>query len=160
MGAIDVAYAEWGRNLPNRPPQPKLGAEMRVEGLHHVALKVHDVARAARFYGGLLGLPELRRFEDAEGLRAIWLQLGGGTLMLERSTGRAAQEDEAADFHQDPPGWHLVALSIPAADRPAWVEHLAAHDTPVVHASDFTLYVLDPEGNRVGLSSYPEVSRS
>jgi glyoxylase I family protein len=54
------------------------------------------------------------------------------------------------------PGWHLIALRIPAEDREKVASHLAAHGVEIVHRSRWTLYVRDPEGNRVGLSHHPD----
>ncbi len=126
---------------------------MRVGGLHHVALKAKDVAGTARFYSDVLGMPEQRRHEDERGLRSVWLQLGAQILMVERSDSPGGPTQTFAD---DPPGWHLVALRIPQADRQAWVRHLEEQRVPIVHQTDFTLYVCDPEGHRVGLSWYGE----
>src|SRR5256885_15376589 len=52
--------------------------------LHHVALRVADPERSLLFYGGLLGLAELRRFEEGGRIRSIWLDAGSAVLMLER----------------------------------------------------------------------------
>jgi glyoxylase I family protein len=122
--------------------------------LHHLAVKARDVARVAAFYRDVLGLPELRRHEDAAGLRAIWLDASGVLLMVERSAAGGAPPDAGPDG--DPPGLHLVAFRLPPGQHPAWRARLEAAGVPVVGHTDFTLYVRDPEGNRVGLSSYPE----
>ena len=50
--------------------------------IHHVALRVGDCARAADFYTGLLGLPELRRFAADGGPRAVWVWAGDAVIML------------------------------------------------------------------------------
>lgn len=126
---------------------------MRVGGLHHVALKAKDVAHTALFYRDVLGMDELKRHDDDRGLRSIWLQLGDQILMVERSDGHAAPVEP---FDADPPGWHLLALRIPRADREAWASHLEAQQVAIVHQTDFTLYVRDPEGHRIGLSWYGE----
>ncbi|MEL6546808.1 MAG: VOC family protein, partial [Myxococcota bacterium] len=46
--------------------------------VHHLAVVVRDVERAGEFYGAVLGLPELRRWHDDDGLRSIWFSLGDG----------------------------------------------------------------------------------
>lgn len=117
--------------------------------VHHLALLVRDLEGAERFWSGLLGLAPLRRSE-----RSVWLDLGAGTiLMLERTSAPARP---ARPFAEEEPGWRLCALQIAAADRPRWEERLGAAGVPIVHRTDYTLYVEDPEGNRVGLSHYPE----
>jgi catechol 2,3-dioxygenase-like lactoylglutathione lyase family enzyme len=62
---------------------------------------------------------------------------------------------EAAPWRVSRPGFHLVALRVEDRDRPAIEQRLAAAGVPIAHRTDFTLYVRDPEGNRVGLSHYP-----
>lgn len=128
---------------------------MRASGLHHLALKARDVTRMADFYRVVLGLPEMRRAHDARGLRAVWLDAGGTILMVERAD-HAGPEPAARDFHADPPGLFLIALRVEAADHPAWIERLEANGVHLAHRTEATLYLRDPEGNRVGLSSYPE----
>ena len=91
------------------------------------------------------------------GERALWLTLGpteaeGGFLALEACVGAPV----AADFRDPTPGLFLLSLRIDAKSRVAWEERLRAADVPVVHRSDFTLYLRDPEGNRVGLSHWPD----
>lgn len=127
---------------------------MRVDGLHHLAIKAQDVVRTADFYRIVLGLPERQRAHDAAGLRAVWLDVGPAILMIERAdTDGPAPADRP--FEADAPGLHLLALTIAPASHAEWRKRLADHEVEVAAASDFTLYVRDPEGNRVGLSSYP-----
>lgn len=112
--------------------------------IHHVALRVADCERSAAFYSGLLGLPERRRLLDADGLRSIWLEAEGALLMLERSLrGTGAGEGSG----------HLLALVVD--DLGAWERRLAEGGVPVDDRTAHTLYVRDPDGNRVGLSTYP-----
>lgn len=123
-----------------------------IDGAHHLALLVEDLPRAEAFYAGLLGLPVLRRWpaEDARGDRSVWLDAGGLVLMLERADPAAARRAEGAG------GWHLFALAIAPVDRAAVRGRLEAGGHPVEAETGFTLYVRDPEGNRVGLSHWPE----
>lgn len=72
--------------------------------------------------------------------------------MIERASIAGIAERPFAD---DPPGLHLLALQIDAGACPSWRTHLAAHGHPVVDETPYTLYLQDPEGNRVGLSSWP-----
>ncbi len=125
---------------------------MRAGGFHHLALQVHDLGRAEAFYAGVLGLPVIARHQRPDGSpRAVWLDCGGAFLALER----CAAAPEERPFVDARPGWHLLALAIPAEERQRWEEHLAAHGHPKVAETRFTFYVHDPEGNRVGLSHYP-----
>ncbi len=126
---------------------------MRPTRVHHLAIKVADLAAAETFYGSVLGLRVLRRWPAGDGCgeRSLWFALGDEAfLAVERAAPAAAARAE------DAPGIHLVALAIPRGERDAWAARLAAAGHPVYQQTDYTLYVRDPEGNRVGLSHWPE----
>lgn len=113
--------------------------------IHHVAVRVADLERARAFYGDLLGLTELRRFEHPDGTpRSVWLRAGAALVMLE--TRLASQGDEQGSGH-------LLAFAID--DQQHWAERLEQAGVVVLERSAHTLYVRDPDGHRVGLSSYP-----
>jgi glyoxylase I family protein len=123
--------------------------------IHHLAIKVRDLPAAERFYRDILGLPVQRRWpaDDGPGDRSLWLDLGAGAfLALERASLARPPLDE------EEPGLHVVALRIGRDDRPAWMARLAAAGVPIYRQTDFTIYVRDPEGNRIGLSHWPEAS--
>lgn len=143
-------------------------------GVHHVAILVGDLAAAEAFYGGLLRLPVIRRWpadpaqpDGAE--RSIWLDAGGGAfLALERAPSAQCTQfaqctidekdpdEPGPHFEEESPGWHLVALRIAREDRPHWERRLAEAGVAIYRRTDYTLYVRDPEGNRVGLSHWPD----
>jgi len=126
----------------------------RTHGIHHVAIQVRDLAAAEAFYGGVLGLPVLRRWQGDDGERSIWFDLhDGGFLAVERVAGKPQPHE---GFYTDDLGIHLVALAIVRGTRGDWEAHLAAAGVEIVHRTDYTLYVRDPEGNRIGLSHWPE----
>jgi catechol 2,3-dioxygenase-like lactoylglutathione lyase family enzyme len=121
--------------------------------VHHVAVKVADLARAEAFYVGILGLPVLRRWPlpDGKGERSLWLDLGAGAfLALERA------EEDADGKPEGAPGLHLLALNIARSEREAWLAKLATVGHPVYLQTGYTIYVRDPEGNRIGLSHWPD----
>jgi hypothetical protein len=128
-------------------------ARMEPSGIHHVAVKVADLARAEAFYVGVLGLPVLRRWPTSDGkqVRSLWLELGAGAfLAIERSDGPGPSKTEAD------PGLHLLALRIRRSERERWIAKLASAGFPIYQHTDYTLYVQDPEGNRIGLSHWGE----
>lgn len=131
---------------------------MQVGPVHHIAVKTTRVEAIAAFYRDVLGLAERARHEDDRGLRSLWLDAASTILMIERS--EAGPSEDAPEFSSDPPGFHLFAFAIGADEHDAWREHFAAHAVPIVHTSRFTLYVTDPDGNRIGLSSHPDEARS
>ncbi len=115
--------------------------------IHHLAIKAKDPESLAGFYRSVIGLSEQKRHQDEQGLRSVWLELGEAILMIERS------EDggETPPFSRDPPGLHLLALAIAPGEAPDWRRRLT-----VVRETAYTLYLADPEGNRIALSSWPE----
>jgi glyoxylase I family protein len=123
-------------------------------GVHHLAIAVRDLVAAAEFYQRVLGLPVQRRWPATDGGdqdRSVWLDLGDGAfLALERTAGETAPRDDQT------PGLQMVALRIPRAARTDWEAWLAAAGVAVVHRTAYTLYLRDPEGNRIGLSHWPE----
>jgi catechol 2,3-dioxygenase-like lactoylglutathione lyase family enzyme len=130
-----------------------------VLAFHHVAVQCADLERCERFYREVLGLPVLRRWpRDGGGDRSVWLSVGtaDGFLALER----ADEPPERRPWRDGKPGLHLVALRIAASERAAWEGRLAAAGVPVVHHTRWTIYFRDPEGNRVGLTHYPEDTES
>jgi len=125
-------------------------------GVHHAAIAVRDLPALEAFYTGALGLPVLRRWPaPGGGDRSVWLDLGAGAfLALER----VPAADRAALAPAGPParGYLMIALRIGPGARAAWEARLAAAGVAIAHRTDFTLYVDDPEGNRIGLSHWPD----
>jgi catechol 2,3-dioxygenase-like lactoylglutathione lyase family enzyme len=112
--------------------------------IHHLALRVEDPERSASFYAGVLGLLELRRFPAADVTASIWLAAGDAVLMLERALRGAGPEQGSG---------HLLALQVD--DLAVWEARLLAAGVAIDDRTAFTLYVRDPDGHRVGLSTYP-----
>jgi glyoxylase I family protein len=130
---------------------------LSVRPFHHLAIQCADLAACERFYRDVLGLPVLRRWaRDEGGDRSVWLALGEGDAPPFLALERAAAPAEPRPFVHGGAGLHLLALAIPAAERGAWEARLAAAGVPIVHRTGFTLYVQDPEGNRIGLSHHPD----
>jgi catechol 2,3-dioxygenase-like lactoylglutathione lyase family enzyme len=129
----------------------------RVDGLHHVALRCADLARCEAFYREVLGLPLLRRWPAVGGGdRSVWLSAGGGFLALERADAGREPAGTEEPFEAAPCGWQVVALAIRPSERVAWKERLSARGVSLERESPWTLFLRDPEGNRVALSHWPE----
>lgn len=127
---------------------------MDVQGFHHLAIQVRDVEKVTAFYRDLLGFSELKRHFRPDGsLRSIWVGVpGGGFLALEEVSG----EPEPGPFRNERPGLFLLAFRIPRAAREGVVAAFARAGVPVENETRWTVYVRDPEGNRVALSHHPE----
>jgi catechol 2,3-dioxygenase-like lactoylglutathione lyase family enzyme len=126
-----------------------------ISGFHHVAIQCADLEGCERFYVEVLGLEVLKRWPaPGGGTRSVWLGVEGGFLALERATAEPA----IAPWQDGRAGLHLLALRIDASQRAGWEARLAAHGVEIVHRTPWTLYVRDPEGNRVGLSHHPHAA--
>lgn len=111
--------------------------------VHHLAFRTADLARLERFYVHALGLAVVHRNET----RSVWLDAGGSRLMLELAEpGEASPHPRAMD---------LVAFEVAPETRALYTARLELAGVAIEGSTDFTLYVRDPDGRRIGLSSYP-----
>jgi catechol 2,3-dioxygenase-like lactoylglutathione lyase family enzyme len=126
-----------------------------VLGHHHLAIQVKDLAAAERFYVEVLGLQVVKRWprEDGPGERSLWLSVGASEEFLALEA--CDKEQPQKPFRDPHGGLHLLALRILASDRAAWEQKLTAKKVEIVHRTRWTLYLRDPEGNRLGLSHFP-----
>ncbi len=109
-----------------------------------MALRGSDCVRAAAFYSRVLGSTELRRCEADDGtFQSIWLAAGDTILMLERSL-RGAGHAEGSG--------HVLAFEVD--DLAATERRLNELGIPITDRTEYTLYVQDPDGHRVGLTVY------
>lgn len=121
--------------------------------LHHIALVAQDVKKIADFYE-LLGFKRINEQQDESGMRSIWLEMGEAILMIERAD--MAVLKPTAGFHDRTPGYHLIAFRIQRKEKDAWMTRLSDLRIPIVYFTDYTMYLMDPERNRIGLSFYGE----
>jgi catechol 2,3-dioxygenase-like lactoylglutathione lyase family enzyme len=126
---------------------------MNIRGFHHLAIQVRSLERMSAFYRDVLGLREVARHQREDGsVRSIWMGLPGAFLALEEVEG----EPGAEPFRHPRPGLFLLGLRIDASAREDVRRALHAHGVAVEHESKWTLYLRDPEGNRLGLSHHPD----
>lgn len=118
--------------------------------LHHLALRVADPVRSARFYEAALGLRVLAEHAGADGaVRSVWLALGEAVLMLERDI---KLPDPAGPGAAGPGSGHVLVVA--AADLAEAEARLRAAGAEVADRTAYTLYFRDPDGHRVGVSVY------
>jgi catechol-2,3-dioxygenase len=115
--------------------------------IHHVALRTRDVEALASFYVDVVGLEATPN----AGGDSVWLRAGRAVVMLERAApGEPLPPAGAMDF---------LAFATTAADKRALVSRLARAQITVEAETAHTLYFRDPDGRRVGASSYPLPTR-
>ena len=118
--------------------------------LHHIALGAVDVNGVAEFYRDVLGFEELDRHDDASGeLRSIWLDAGGVTLMVERTSERRERVEGVGA------GPFLLAISVEPDERAQIEDRLSAAGAEVEERTEHSSYARDPEGNRIAISHHP-----
>jgi catechol 2,3-dioxygenase-like lactoylglutathione lyase family enzyme len=122
--------------------------------VHHVAIRVADVERSLAFYAGVLRLEVVARHPEGAGLRSAWLRMGAGLLMLERDLAGAGATTGSG---------HLLAFDVRATSLTAeaqepldeWTTRLARAGITLDGRTEHTLFCRDPDGHRVGLSTFP-----
>lgn len=110
--------------------------------LHHLALRSADVTALAAFYREMFGMPVVREALP----RSLWLGLADdAVLMIEaRETGDPAPTPDSMD---------LVAFRVDEATR-VMVRQKALAKGCFDGETGFTVYLRDPEGRRLGVSTY------
>jgi catechol 2,3-dioxygenase-like lactoylglutathione lyase family enzyme len=111
--------------------------------LHHIALRTRDVARLVAFYERWF---QLRVVRDARP-RSVWLGVGDDAVLM----------IETAEIHEPAPSldsMELTAFAVSDEQRSALREDLESAGL-LEGETRHTLYFRDPDGRRVGVSSYP-----
>jgi catechol 2,3-dioxygenase-like lactoylglutathione lyase family enzyme len=111
--------------------------------IHHVAMRTRELDRLVRFYREVFSLDAVRERPGA----SVWLSLKTAVLMLER-----------ADAHEPavPAGtMEFLAFAVTPERRAEIEATLVTLGIPVESRTEHTLYLRDPDGRRVGVSSYP-----
>lgn len=120
---------------------------VEIETIHHTAVIVTDVRRAKRFYGGVLGLPELPRPDF--GFDGVWYRVGEYQelhliVYPEARTVRGTTAIDGRDGH----------FAIRVSSYAETLAHLRAHgiacrELPQNPTPWAQIYVTDPDGNVV-----------
>ena len=119
---------------------------------NHVALKVHDLAGALRFYHELIGLPVERTRGPAEDPSVYWLP---GVQLVRAEGSRSSAEGNLDHLALGVRNIEEVCRRLDAAGFVAETP-LRRGDRAAVGRDLMMAYYRDPEGNRVELLKYLE----
>ncbi|MEI7012228.1 VOC family protein [Leptospira licerasiae] len=109
--------------------------------IHHIAISTRDPERLKKFYMLIPGLSlEKDHFYQDGKLRSSWFLAGTTRIMIEK-------EDE-------PKAPHALIFSAQKKAERDKIDSL--FENSFTEKTDYTKYFTDPDGNRVGFSSYPE----
>ena len=124
--------------------------------VHHIAIQCVDLEAMVGFYQDILRLRVVRRWPSEEarvvGDRSVWLETGNSVIALER----AGEQLEHRPWKDGRPGFHLLALQISRDKRESWCRWFKHCGVEIKTISRWTVYIHDPEGNRIGLSHFPD----
>jgi catechol 2,3-dioxygenase-like lactoylglutathione lyase family enzyme len=126
---------------------------MKRERLDHFGLDVTDLARAERFYTGVLGLGLVARFGDQ-----VLLQCGDQNLAIFRVSRAPLSPAERAARIAHPLGQSHHAFRVSHEDflsaRSQLVDAGMEFAQPIDRRDHDCVYFLDPDGNLLELVSY------
>ena len=126
---------------------------MKLERLDHFGIEVADLARAERFYTGVLGLRVVNRFGDQ-----VLLDCGGQNLALFEVAGPALDPAARQTLIAHPLGRGHHAFKVAASDFAGARDRLAAAGVesaaPIDWGDHDCIYFLDPDGNLLEMVSY------
>ena len=111
--------------------------------IHHIALRARDLDETIAFYTGVLWLREVHAARP----RSVWLALADGSVVM--------VEARSADEPAIPAGsLELVAFRV-SAERKAEIRSVALSRACFDGETEHTVYLRDPDGRRLGVSTYP-----
>ncbi|MCI0395562.1 MAG: VOC family protein [Chloroflexi bacterium] len=131
----------------------------QVLGVAEAVLYVTDLARAARFYTEVLGLPLTAAFDEAR-----FLQTGPNSTLILFNVEGIEKRVSVIPSHGARGRGH-VALAVPAEEMDAWRGRLLAHGVAIEHEQEWpqgthSIYFRDPDDNSLELidaGHYPAV---
>jgi catechol 2,3-dioxygenase-like lactoylglutathione lyase family enzyme len=126
---------------------------MKLERLDHFGIEVADLARAERFYTGVLGLQVVNRLGDQ-----VLLDCGGQNLALFEVQRDRLDVAARKSIIAHPLGRGHHAFKVKASDFVGARERLAAAGVesaaPIDWGDHDCIYFLDPDGNLLEMVSY------
>jgi len=116
------------------------GGELR---LHHIAIRTGDIDAALGFYTRIMGLRVVRDHRP----RSVWLGLSDGSLLMIEARGDGEPKVPAGSME-------LIAFRVSREGKLAVRERARAAGC-FDGETDHTVYLRDPEGRRLGVSTFP-----
>ena len=113
--------------------------------VHHLALRTGDIEALAAFYTEVFGLRVVRDARPA----SLWLALGESSVLMIEKRGPAEPAIGAGSME-------MFALAATAQQK-AVIRAEALRRGCLDGETEHTVYLRDPDGRRVGASSYPFV---
>ena len=114
-----------------------------VAGIHHLAIRADDVEATAAFYRKIFGLVVV----SDQRPRSLWLRLDARCVLMVEA--REPGEPPVSDGSMD-----MFALAVDDETRKRILEYAAAAGC-LDGQTEHTVYLRDPDGRRVGASSFP-----
>lgn len=104
-----------------------------------MAIGAESPRTLADFYSQIPGLWIEKEFlyEGSDRLRSVWVRVGDLRIMLEEGRKKAPR-----------------ALVFNMGNKQDWNQFLKLVE--IINKTEYTAYFLDPEGNRLGVSTYPK----
>jgi len=120
--------------------------------IHHIAITTENPQLLSEFYLTLPGLEFLQEFREKEILRSAWFRIHGSSsvLMIERGS---------------PAAPYALVFDLNSCCEESQKSAAAANGGTIScrnlylkrkSQTDYTFYFLDPDGNRLGYSSFPK----
>lgn len=121
--------------------------------IDHVEVFVRDLEAAVRWYGEVLGLREIERWDPHP------VMVGVGHTMLALFQ---AKDEGQPDLSSRAPHWHRTAWRTDAEGFEAAQDHLRqlgiAFRGPIDHDLALSIYFTDPDGNPLEITYYKDPS--
>ncbi|WP_367897823.1 VOC family protein [Leptospira sp. WS58.C1] len=109
--------------------------------IHHIAISTQNPETLKNFYISIPGLSfEKDHFYRDGGLRSSWFLAGTIRIMIEKE-----------EISKAP---HALIFSATKKEERDLIDSLFGNS--FIEKTDFTKYLKDPDGNRLGFSSYPD----
>lgn len=111
--------------------------------LHHIAIRAMDVEKSLEFYTSVLGFGIVRDQRP----RSVWLGLCDGSVVMIEARGAGEPTVPAGSLE-------LMAFRVSPAEK-TLVRERAIKAGCFDGETEHTVYLRDPEGRRLGVSTFP-----